>query len=224
MSSDVESVIRAVRGGQAGAAELYPALAEATLLLAVEDGSGSAAAPVVRRWDGVDHGLVFTSPERAAAQRGLPGFAQLTGRDLGARWPRGLRAAVNLGSDDVWIVLDDDAMHAVGAQSHTMPAGQVVAVGAPAQPPAPELVDAIRIAVGQTPGTTAAYLFQQAEPGGTSRLVAGVDLDDGVAADEAVPTLARVVADRYPPAAYLDFVALRGQLRAMVLGAVPAIR
>jgi hypothetical protein len=115
-------------------------------------------------------------------------------------------------------------MQAVGTQPQPVPAGQIVAVGAPAQPPAPELVDAVRAAVDETKGVAAAYLFQQAEPGGTSRLVAGIELDDSHAAEDVVPALARVVADRYPPAAHLDFVALRGQLRAMVRGHVAAIR
>jgi hypothetical protein len=222
--SDVEDVIRAVRAGSAGAGELYPALAAAILLFAIHGGAGNTVQPVVQSWDGADHGLVFTSPERAAVAGGLPGLAELSGRDLGARWPDGLRAAVNLGSDDVWIVLDSDAMHAIGAQPETVAAGTVVAIGAPAEAPPAELVEAVRDAVRTTAGVQAAYLYQEARPGGSSRLVAGVDLDPGLDPADVVPQLARAVAATYPAAAYLDFAALDGSLRGMVLGAVLAVR
>jgi hypothetical protein len=221
--SGVEEVIRAVRARQAGAAELYPALAAAPLLFAIEGGEGDVVRPVVQRWNDADHGLVFTSHDRATGVPGIPGLAELSGRELGGRWPDGLRAAVNVGSDDVGIVLDSDAMHAVGAVPDTVPAGTVVMVGAPADPPAPELVEALRAAVRGTAGVSAGYLFQQATPGGTSRMIAGLDLDDPAAAPEVVPDVARTVAAAHPPARNLDFTALHGELRRMVLGAVLAI-
>lgn len=253
MSSDeVEAVIRAARSGAASAPELFGALSDATLLLAVKPGAGGSSLPFVFSWNDHDHGAVFTSLRLSTSLPEAPSLMEIAGRELGRRWPDGLRAVINPGADDLTLVFDDAAMHLMehpenapaepapsvaapngaGPNGATpaepqrpgdVPAGATVAVGAPAQDPPAELIDAVRTAVRAAPGVEAAYAFQLAE-GGRSGLVIGVVL--AAQADErpTVVGLADAIAAAYPPAAELDFLPLSERMQAMVAEHVPALR
>lgn len=222
-TSPVDTVLAAARAGTAGAAELYPALAGARLLFALAAGEGEVGVPWVVQLEGVDHGVICTAPEHADLLTDVPVFAELTGRDLGARWPDGLRALVDPGTPYA-LVLDADAMHAIGRTPERLPAGTPYAVGAPAVPPAPELVEAVRGALRNVGGVREAYLFQMAPEGGASRLVCGLVLADGDDPAQVVPPIADAVAHAHPAARSLDFLALSGGMLATVAGHVPVIR
>ena len=222
MSPSVDDVLSAVQAGSAGARELHEALAGAPLLFALATGQGERALPWILRFDGVDHGVVCTARQYADLLTDVPVFAELSGRDLGARWPAGLRAVINPGTP-LALELDAAAMHALGRTQATARAGTAYAVGAPAEAPAPELVEAVRGALTHVGGAQAAYLFQFAQAGGMSRLVCGLVLAPGADPATVIPPIADAVAYRVPAAGSLDYLPLDGRLLAEVSGFVEPI-
>ncbi len=230
--TDVETVIRSARAGQAGTPELFRALSEATLLLATKEGADGATLPFVFEWNEADHGAIFTSSPLTAMLPTAPGFTEFAGRELGRRWPDGLRAVINPGTDDLMLVFDDADMHLVAAPEDAievpppdaaapaasapapsaMPAGEQYAVGAPASPPPAELVDAIRSAVRASAFAESAYLFQLAEGGRAPRLVGGAVLAPGADEQQAMSGLVNSAAQVAPAAGQLDFLVLDGTM------------
>ena len=228
--TDVEAVIRAARAGRTGTPELFHALADATLLLATKEGADGATLPFVFEWNDADHGAIFTSAPLTAMLPTAPGFTEFAGRELGRRWPDGLRAVINPGTDDLMLVFDDAAMHLVAAPEDAvelpppgpggnngngrpaMPAGEQYAVGAPAAAPPEDLVDALRSAVRASAFVESVYLFQLAEGGQPPRLVAGAVLAPGADERPAMTALVNAAAQLSPAAARLDFLVLDGAM------------
>lgn len=226
----LEEVIRAARSGAAAAPELFRALSEATLLLAVKPAADGSSLPYVFSWNDQDHGAVFTSRRLTTGLPEAPGFMEIPGRELGRRWPDGLRAVINPGAAELMLVFDDAAMrrmqHAEAeppAAHEVLSAGTTLAVGAPARAPAEDLIAAVRVAVRASPEVLEAYAFQLAD-GGRSGLVVGVVLVPGADEQRTMAALCNMVASAYRPAAQLDFLPLSEHMRAVVAEHVPALR
>lgn len=221
--NDLDTVIRAVLAGEAGPAELLPALGAATLFLAIDSGVDGSVTPWVADLGGTDHGVVFTSAERAEAVEGVPGYAELPGRELGARWPDGLPVALNPGTPEVGVVLDDVAMHEIGGTPEVMTEGTEITVSAPDPEPPAEFVEALRAGVRARDDVDAALLFDLATAGEPKRLVIGVLLAGGTDRATVVADFAAAVAEHAPGLAEIDFAALTDEVAETVGGVVPAI-
>jgi hypothetical protein len=247
--SDVEEVLRAAYAGSVDSRAMFRALSEATLLLAVQPGPDGELEPYAFSWNGWDSGAVFTSRERTAMLPDAADFLPMVGRELGRRWPDGLRALLNPGSGPLARAFDDEAMHlladpdsvpddqpggtamapsaitsdAAPAGGGEVSGGRPFAVGAPPEPPPDALVAAVRRAVQGTSGARGAYVFRFLQPPDEPRLVVGVLTDPG-AEESATRDVINAVVASYPPAVNLDFLPLDEQLRALVAPHVPQLR
>jgi hypothetical protein len=223
----LDRLIAEVRAGAGDPAALARGLADSPLLVALAsppDGAGDGSLWVFP-WDGAPHGALFTSREHLEAVPDIPGYAVVTGAQLAGLWPADLRAAINPGAADAALVIDAAAVRSwVSTPERVMPAGTEFAVGAPADPPDPELVASLRSAVAASAGAEAAYVVQFVAQGQAPRIVIGVELRAGASPRDAVIGLADATAADHPQAALLDFVPLEGELLRAVTDAVPAIR
>ena len=107
-----------------------------------------------------------------------------------------------------------------GERGRRLAEGRELGVGAPADPPAPAVVEAVRSAVRATDGVAAGYLFRMAGHGTVPALVAGVELTSGTDEAAVMPAFVQRLGAALPQGRAIDAVPLAGDLLAAVRDAV----
>jgi hypothetical protein len=206
--------------------EVVPLLLESLVLVPVRVDDQGRRHMVTERNDAGAIGVpVFSSTDAVAAWNPETGVAVVEGAAL-------LDMAPEVEADALLLdvagpspaIVSRAALTAIaGERGRRLAEGRQMGVGAPAEPPAPEVAAAVRAAVDATHGVAAAYLVQMAGHGTVPALVVGVELDD--AADEAavMPGFVRRLGERLPEGESIDAMPVAGSLLDAVRRSVPPI-